>query len=119
MSESTQPKVTVTRNGPYRVEGNLPLAKQIIGADSDGASREWTAGQAYETPAAYSLCRCGNSANKPFCDGTHARIGFDGTEVASTAPYIEQADAIDGPSMFMTDVQSLCAFARFCDPDGS
>jgi CDGSH-type Zn-finger protein len=55
---------------------------------------------------------------KPFCDGTHAKIGFDGSETADRAPYIEQANGIDGPELMLTDAESLCALARFCDPNG-
>ena len=47
-----------------------------------------------------------------------AQIGFDGTETASRKPYLEQANLIDGPVLQLTDAESLCAFARFCDPNG-
>lgn len=111
--------IRVTENGPYRVTGGVPLAKQIIETDAEGFSRDWEEGERIEPPGeSYSLCRCGHSGKKPFCDGTHARIGFDGTEVASRAPYLALAVEQDGPELTLTDAQSLCAFARFCDADG-
>ena len=64
----------------------------------------------------YALCRCGKSATKPFCDGTHQRAAFDGT--ASHAPYAEQAERTNGPTLALDDAKALCAFARFCDPKG-
>lgn len=54
--------VTVTKNGPYAITGGIELVDQPQG---DGASKEH-----------YTLCRCGGSKNKPFCDGTHWHIGF-------------------------------------------
>lgn len=111
-------KISVTLNGPYQVEGSIPLAKQTIVADAEGASREWRQGEAIEAKSSYRLCRCGQSANKPFCDGTHLKIGFDGTEVADRSPYLEQAAVFEGPAMDLTDAQPLCASGRFCDPDG-
>jgi len=119
MSESDTPRITVTRNGPYRVEGGVPLSRHIIGADGEGASREWQPGAVVEAPESYRLCRCGHSGQKPFCDRSHMRVGFDGTEAASTEPYLEQAEAMEGPGLVLTDAQALCAYARFCDPDGS
>ena len=119
MNQNPNAKVTVTRNGPYRVVGNLPIAKWTIKADDEGASRTWEQGEKLQAPEAYSLCRCGHSENKPFCDGTHARIGFDGTEVAARTPNLEQASVVEGPNVAVTDAESLCAYARFCDPDGS
>jgi CDGSH-type Zn-finger protein len=56
------PKVVVTDNGPYAVSGGIELMNVQFG---DGASREH-----------YTLCRCGASANKPFCDGSHWRVEF-------------------------------------------
>ncbi len=118
MNERAPNRIVINRNGPYNVTGSLPLAKQIIETDAEGLSREWREGQVYEAGASYALCRCGNSANKPFCDGTHARTGFDGTETASRDPYLDMVDVFDGPTMQLTDAGSLCAYARFCDPDG-
>lgn len=118
MAEQEQ-RIQVTKNGPYLVTGDLPLAKQIIGTDAQGESTEWIEGESYETQERYLLCRCGHSGHKPFCDGTHTRIGFDGTESASRAPYLEQARVFEGPAMSLSDVQVLCAAARFCDPNGT
>ncbi len=60
----TAVKITVRPNGPFRVEGPITLV------DANGA--EWDlAGK-----PAISLCRCGLSEKKPFCDGTHGKAGF-------------------------------------------
>src|SRR5579859_3635645 len=110
--------VIVSEDGPYLVSGGVPLSKQIIGTDEQGGSETWEQGRSYEAGESYSLCRCGNSRTKPFCDGSHLRTHFDGTETASRESYIKQAEALDGPDLMLSDVQSLCAFARFCDPHG-
>ncbi len=117
MSES--PRIKITRNGPYLVTGNVPIQIQIIATDADGEPNAWIEGGAVEAPDRYLLCRCGHSANKPFCDGTHAKIGFDGTETASRAPYAQQARVFDGPTLALSDVQPLCAAARFCHLNGT
>jgi CDGSH-type Zn-finger protein len=56
------PVVRVAKDGHYVVTGGVELVGQAMG---EGASREH-----------YTLCRCGGSKNKPFCDGTHWHIGF-------------------------------------------
>jgi CDGSH-type Zn-finger protein len=56
------PAITATRNGPYEVSGGIELVGVAFG---DGASKEH-----------YTLCRCGASKNKPFCDGSHWDINF-------------------------------------------
>jgi CDGSH-type Zn-finger protein len=58
-----KPLVIVDKNGPYRIEGGI----ELIGIDN------WAAGASKEH---YTLCRCGASNNKPFCDGTHLSIKF-------------------------------------------
>jgi CDGSH-type Zn-finger protein len=110
--------ITVTANGPYLVQGAVPIDRQTIVADAQGDSREWKKGESFETKETCVLCRCGQSATKPYCDGSHVRVGFDGTETASREPYDAQASEQVGPSVTLADAQSLCAYARFCDVAG-
>jgi len=113
-----QPHVAVSKNGPYLVTGSIRLSKQTIGTDAQGGSETWIESHAYPTQDSYALCRCGESKKKPFCDGTHTKIGFDGTETAAREPFESQAKVQEGPEMQLLDAQALCAFARFCDPNG-
>jgi CDGSH-type Zn-finger protein len=68
-----QVKITVRRNGPFRVEAPEGSVELI---DADGNPYDLTG------KPAFSLCRCGGSVNKPFCDGTHSKIGFQAAEAA-------------------------------------
>jgi CDGSH-type Zn-finger protein len=111
-------RVVVMKDGPYEVQGQVPLSHQTIVANGRGESLDWKEGAHVPAPDGAHLCRCGQSGTKPFCDGSHKRVGFDGTETASPAPYLEQAQEIDGPAVVLTDAEGLCAFARFCDPKG-
>jgi CDGSH-type Zn-finger protein len=117
-SEQPSPKIEVLKNGPYIVTGGLPLSEQWIATNTEGESLDYREGKKFPAQAQYALCRCGQSATRPFCDGTHGKVQFDGTETASHQPYLEQAEAIEGPTMRLTDQENLCAFARFCDPKG-
>jgi CDGSH-type Zn-finger protein len=116
--KASNAKVQIVKDGPYMVSGSLPMNRQTIGTNSAGESVKWITGQAYPAQPTYALCRCGHSENKPFCDGSHARVKFDGTETASREPYQRQAKVMQGPTLSLTDVEKLCAFARFCDPHG-
>jgi CDGSH-type Zn-finger protein len=118
-NEPARPLIEITENGPYLVSGHVPLSEEAIGPDDAGNSWMWLEGRTYEVPAQYALCRCGHSSSKPFCDGTHAKIAFDGTETASRESFEQQAEVFDGPTMELHDAQPLCAFARFCDGYGS
>ena len=64
--------IQVRKNGPYRIQGDINLV------DHDGNPIPIPAGK-----TVISLCRCGASVTKPFCDGTHSRIGFKGAEEAA------------------------------------
>ncbi len=114
----TDVKVVVVRNGPYLVSGAVPLSEQTIFAASNGDSEAWKEGERFAPQDSYALCRCGHSGNKPYCDGSHTRKNFDGTETASRRPYAEQAQVMQGPVHALSDAETLCAFARFCDPNG-
>lgn len=111
-------RVTVSKNGPYVVTGDVPLATHTIVADTAGGSESWHEGAALPHSETYALCRCGASKNKPFCDGSHAKIEFNGAEAASRNTYASQARTLDGEKLSLTDAEALCAFARFCDPNG-
>jgi len=67
-------KITVNSNGPLKVEGDFEIV------DPQGQ----TFGLAGRT--VISLCRCGHSANKPFCDGSHKTTGFTDNVVARDLP---------------------------------
>ncbi|MDR2611045.1 MAG: CDGSH iron-sulfur domain-containing protein [Clostridiales Family XIII bacterium] len=108
-------KITITKDGPYVVSGDVPLNQARIEQDADGNSIAWGKGKTYETGETYALCRCGHSKNKPFCDGTHASIGFDGTETASRELYAEAVKIYGGGTIDMMDRRELCQVARFCD----
>ncbi len=62
MEPAFEPSVAVVADGPLFVRGGV----EVIGAD----------GEPYETRNRVTLCRCGRSENKPFCDGSHAEVGF-------------------------------------------
>jgi CDGSH-type Zn-finger protein len=117
--KTTQYKIKVTRNGAYKVSGGVPLSEQIMMVDGDGQYHGWKAGEKYPVQENYSLCRCGHSNNKPFCDGAHAKIKFEGTEEVARGTYLEQARVIKGPGLKLTDVKDFCAVARFCHRAGS
>ena len=68
-----QVKITVRKDGPLRVEAPEGAIELV---DADGNPYDLTG------KTAFSLCRCGGSVNKPFCDGTHSRTGFQGAERA-------------------------------------
>jgi CDGSH-type Zn-finger protein len=73
-SQEMPTKITCNNNGPIRIEGEFEIL------DPGGAPF----GLAGRT--VISLCRCGQSANKPFCDGSHNRVGFTDTVVARELP---------------------------------
>ena len=74
-------KITIRKNGPYRVEAP-PGSVEMV--DADGNPYDLNTRMKEGKPA-FSLCRCGASTQKPFCDGTHSKIGFQAAEAAVKA----------------------------------
>ena len=76
MDERT--KITVLDNGPYLVKGPVSLL--------DARGNEFRVER-----TTVALCRCGGSTTKPFCDGTHSRIGFRAVQRAVREEVKEEA----------------------------
>lgn len=104
-------KITIIKDGPYLVEGGVPLKEKII--TPKGKTYVWEDGRSYETEDSYYLCRCGKSKNAPFCDGAHVKNHFHGELTASRADYDKRAEYQEGPGVNLMD-DNRCAFARFC-----
>jgi CDGSH-type Zn-finger protein len=117
-NEHHQMTIKVSKNGPYLVLGNIPLSQKTIQYDSQNDSCQWKDGKNFPRQDNYALCRCGHSNNKPYCDGTHLKIHFDGNETASHALYHQQAIILDGPGLRLSDAKIFCASARFCHRAG-
>lgn len=64
-------KISIRPNGPYLVEGEVELV-DVNGSAVDTSARG----------PRVALCRCGASVTKPFCDGTHSKMGFQAAEAA-------------------------------------
>lgn len=112
-------KIQVTKNGPYIVSGSVPLYRMIIKCDGGTSTPvEWLIAEKFKTQQSYSLCRCGQSSHKPFCDGTHFKINFNGAEDYDNVPFEQMAKTIDGPEVTLKDAEILCASARFCHRGG-
>ena len=90
--------IQVETNGPYLVTNVENI-------------QNWL-GEQIETPPQVALCRCGGSATKPFCDGTHARIDFVDRKDPKRVP--NRRDSYDGVQITVLDNRGLCAHSGFC-----
>lgn len=89
-----------------------------IQCGNQGIPVQWVKGEQMKTQATYTLCRCGQSKNKPFCDGEHTKVNFDGAETSDNDPFEKMAKTIQGPNLLLKDAEILCASARFCHRGG-
>ena len=112
--ETDGPEIRITKNGPYEVTGDIALTPKRKILSGEGDPLTWATDEplAHETP--FWLCRCGHSSNKPFCDGTHQKIGFDGTETATDKSFAEMEKVYDGVGIRVHRVGSICQHSSFC-----
>ncbi|MFW5794179.1 MAG: glutamate synthase-related protein [Bacillota bacterium] len=94
-----KPSITTVKNGPLVIK-NLSELKQS------------TSRKVNVKENAIALCRCGQSKNKPFCDGTHGKIGFDDSKSADRVPRRE--DVYEGKEVTIHDDRGICSHAGYC-----
>lgn len=94
----SRPVIRCRPNGPLLVRGLTDLRDP----KGDGIDVQDT----------IALCRCGASAKKPFCDGTHKRIGFTGEKSPDRAP--DRRDSYTGPRLAIHDNRGICSHAGIC-----
>lgn len=98
LKTNKKPSIDPELNGPYLVTNITNLC------DSRG--------QPISARPQMALCRCGGSANKPFCDGTHARIGFESRKLDGRTP--DHRDTYRGAEVAIHDNRGICQHAGFC-----
>lgn len=106
--------IKILKGGPYVVSGGIEISEKII--TPVGKGYKLRQGRVFEKEDSYSLCRCGNSKNAPYCDGSHAKADFNGRETASREKYVDRAKVTEGQELDMLD-DYRCALARFCHRD--
>lgn len=92
------PMIELSENGPYVVK-NLSTVRN-------------SKGENLPTKDVVALCRCGGSSNKPFCDGTHAKIEFRSKNVADGSK--DKRDNYVGSKITIHDNRAICAHAGLC-----
>ena len=106
--------VRVRPNGPYVVSGEVPLRVRQPIMSEHGEPLAWRAEEVSDRAPAYALCRCGESSRKPYCDGSHAERGFDGTEAAPTDTFEQRCASLGGVGIEVSDDRAICVHAGFC-----
>ncbi len=114
--EKPNPQVIPLPNGPYYYFTDFQ--PQPV------AGLQGPAGEGFTNPRGTALCRCGQSGNKPFCDGTHGAKGFSGEKGTLAAP--DRRKDYVGARITVHDNRAICSHSKECfrnlpevfDPDG-
>jgi CDGSH-type Zn-finger protein len=108
-------KIFVLCDGPYRVEGDIPLVRKTQVVSEYGEPLTWKSEGRMETRSSYSLCRCGKSNKKPFCDDAHLEYDFDGTETADTRETAQRQEVYPGGVHIVVKRDNpICCGSGFC-----
>lgn len=109
-------RILVEKNGPYIVEGDIPLVRKTQVVSEHGEPLTWRKDGDLDVSAGeYRLCRCGHSRSWPFCDDSHIEFGFDGTETANTAlSETRKENFPPGTHILVRKDNSLCMESGFC-----
>lgn len=105
-------KIKVSKNGPYLVSNLEKLSQEAYMPDNNGVLNPVEL-QQFPVEKEMALCRCGHSKQAPFCDGSHEKVNFDGTETADHSAYLDRSETFTGPKLSLLD-DERCAFSRFC-----
>jgi CDGSH-type Zn-finger protein len=96
--EKAKPSIEPAINGPYLVSQLSDLRN--------------SKGEAIGTQPVMLLCRCGGSSNKPFCDGTHMKIGFQSDKSPDRVP--DRLDDYAGKDITIHDNRGVCSHSGYC-----
>lgn len=100
--------------GPLMVSGSVPVVRKTAVHSEHGEPLAWQTSDPLTERATYTLCRCGASDNKPFCDGSHAAAGFEGADTADGSSYADRSRELGGDGITVRDDRSICVHAGFC-----
>src|SRR5215204_7104895 len=92
---SPPPRIEATPNGPYRLTGVRRIRWREKVSTPQGEPITWRDAELIaDGDEEYWLCRCGSSQNKPFCDSSHRRVGFEATDAADPTPRAERTKEV-------------------------